>query len=62
MIEELDQIQAMSHERLYKWLHSLAGLHLNFSEASDTKMIGKKPTFAADVCQVAHLVSSKSIV
>ena len=62
VVDELDQIVAMSQERLYKWLHSLAGLVLDFTQTEDQTSLGKKPSFSYDVSQVGHLVSTKSIV
>ena len=46
MIDELSSIVAMSQERIYKWLHTLAGLVLDFPQASQGAVsLGKRPHF-----------------
>ena len=68
MLEEIDEIVSMSQERLYKWLHSLAGLELDFAQSTSNPATElqqqqyKKPSFRFDVGQVGHIVSTKSIV
>ena len=70
MIDELAQIEAMSQERLYIWLHTLAGLSLDYQNnlqqqdqhGSNTQTFGKKPTFTLGANYLGYLVSTKSIM
>ena len=64
IIEELGQIQALSQERLYKWLHSLAGLMQDFTHSfqEQSEKVARQPKFSHDVSQVDHIVSTKSIL
>ena len=62
MIDELSQIQSLTQERLYKWLHSLAGLVLPFSATEHS--LGKSPLFSTSTdLVVTHAeLSTKGLI
>ena len=71
MIDELAQIVALSNERLYTWLHTLAVLTLDYSnhiqeQKQENKeanfSFGKKPRFTLGANYLGYMVSTKSIV
>jgi len=75
MIDELSSITSTSEERLYKWLHTLAGLILDFSHSATTHeggkpsptaakstSLGKKPSFTIGANYLGYLVSTKAII
>ena len=67
MIEELSSILSSCDERLYKWLHTLAGLILDYPQSlteaqPSAEKLGKKPNFTLGANYMGYLVSTKSIV